>query len=75
MYSIEVILHFRSSNFSSICDTASEALDAVCNSYEAVTGNGMTHDAREDWMVKLLSIRSGKMISSEFCGITVRRAG
>lgn len=74
MYAIEVILHFGISHFSAICQTASEALDAVCSAYEAVTGNGMTHEAREEWMSKLLGIRYGRMTKSEVQGITIRRA-
>lgn len=75
MYSIEVILRLGSVSFSSVCQTASEALDAVCSAHRAMNGECMTHEEREEWMGKLLGIRGGRMIRADAYGLTVCRAG
>ncbi len=74
-YSIEVTMQMGNACFTCMCQTASEALDAVCSAYSAVNGASMTHAAREEWMGKLLGIRMGRLIKTEAYGLTVCRAG
>lgn len=74
MCNIEVVLHFGGCDFVTSCHTASEAMDAVRETYEAIFGRVMTYDERDELMKRTISICYGRMTETEMLGITVRRA-